>query len=123
MTDVTKFACRIIIESRHWTILLEWADRREERSPQLSCSLGSREGPVPNIPSFQFYPAPTTECQPHAPEPDVVVIGYEWRFRHCVQRCEFSIVPIRDHDKGVGIVSKNRRHSYSIRSTRPTPPP
>ena len=33
-----------------------------------------------------------------------------------------SIVAIRDHGKGVGIVSKNRRHSYSIRPTTPTLP-
>jgi hypothetical protein len=26
MTNVTKFACRIIIASRHWAILFEWAD-------------------------------------------------------------------------------------------------
>jgi hypothetical protein len=26
MTNVTNFARRIIIESRHWTILLNWAD-------------------------------------------------------------------------------------------------
>ena len=33
----------------------------------------------------------------------MVVIGYKWRFRRCAQRCRFSIVPIRDHDRGVGI--------------------
>ena len=41
----------------------------------------------------------------------MIVVGDEGPFRRCAQRCEFSIVPIRDHDKGVGIVSKNRRHS------------
>jgi len=26
MTNVTNFARRVVIASRHWTILLEWAD-------------------------------------------------------------------------------------------------
>ena len=34
---------------------------------------------------------------------DVIVIGYQWCFRRCGQRCEFSIVRIRDHDKSVWI--------------------
>ena len=52
---------------------------------------------------------------------DVVFIGDEWRFRRCSQRCEFSIVPIGDHDKSVGIDATGKLTLWpeQIRDRRP----
>ena len=45
---------------------------------------------------------------------DVVVCGYESRFRRGVQRANFRSSRSAIMIRGVGIVSNNRRHSYSI---------
>jgi hypothetical protein len=86
--------------------------------------LGSRRAHSSNVQSLSRYKRARRQdldANRTLLRQDVVVIGYEWAFRRCGERCEFSIVPIGDHDKSVGIDATGKLALWpeQIRASRP----